>query len=82
MNENNEPILNEGLEEKITVPTLHVLGSKDFVYGYSLSLFNLCNSESSAILVHGKGHEIPTDTKLVAKISAAIRDLSHRSMFL
>lgn len=82
MNDNNEPILNEGLEGKITVPTLHVMGSKDFVYKYSLDLYNLCKSESSAILTHDKGHEIPTDAKLVAKMAAAIRDLSRRSMFL
>jgi predicted esterase len=82
MNEEQIPVFEKGLEGKIKIPTLHVMGNKDFVYKYSLNLYDLCDLKSSAHLVHDKGHEIPTDGKMVAKMAAAIRDLSIRSMFL
>ncbi|EED18832.1 DUF341 family oxidoreductase, putative [Talaromyces stipitatus ATCC 10500] len=81
MNDENEPILNEGLEGKLTVPTLHVAGRQDFVYNYSLNLYKICNAETSTLLTHDGGHEIPTDAKMITKMAAAIRDLSRRSMF-
>ncbi|KAH8799345.1 putative DUF341 family oxidoreductase [Xylogone sp. PMI_703] len=82
MNDEQIPIFEEGLEGKINIPTLHVIGNQDFVYNYSINLYNLCDLKSSTILVHNKGHEIPTDGKTVIKMAAAIRDLSSRSMFL
>nr|QTE75993.1 ZopR1 [Diffractella curvata]BBU42027.1 putative hydrolase [Diffractella curvata] len=82
MNDDETPVFEEGLEGKIKIPTLHVMGTKDFIYSYSLHLFNLCDVKSSAILVHDRGHEIPSDGKTLARMAAAFRDLGTRSMFL
>nr|QTE76001.1 ScyR1 [Scytalidium album] len=81
MDDEQNPIFEKGLEGKIRIPTLHVMGTKDFAYKYSVNLYNLCDSKSSSIVLHDKGHEIPRDGKAVSKIAAAIRDLGSRSMF-
>jgi predicted esterase len=81
MTDEDTPIWGEEVEGRIKIPTLHVMGRNDFVYNYSLSLYNLCDVELSNILVHDKGHEIPSDGKTVTKMAAAIRDLGRRSIF-
>jgi len=74
-------VFDEGLEGKIAVPTLHVVGKKDFVYKHSMRLYNLCNANNSALLLHEKGHEIPADGKMLSKLAVAIKELSNKAMF-
>lgn len=81
MNDNDSPVFESGLEGLIKIPTLHVVGNKDFVYNYSLELHSLCDEKSSTILVHDGGHEIPRSKKVVATMAAAFRELGIRAMF-
>jgi predicted esterase len=82
MGDDEIPIFEPGLQDKIRIPTLHIMGEQDFVYKHSRRLFQLCDERSSEALVHTKGHEIPTDAKTVSKMAAAIRDLITRTTFL
>jgi hypothetical protein len=82
MTEDQVPIFDDQIKGKITLPTLHVVGKNDFVFKHSMRLYDACEGKSSEILVHDKGHEIPSERNVVVKMAAAIRGLSSRSMFL
>lgn len=82
MKDDQTLVFEKEIEGKITLPTLHVVGKNDFVLVHSKRLYESCEGKSSAILMHDKGHEIPTKRKIVASIAAAIKDLCSRSMFL
>lgn len=81
MDDEDVPIFESGLEGLVKLPTLHVVGSNDFVYPHSMRLYKLCEEKSSNILMHDLGHEIPRSKELVAKMAAAIRELGIRAMF-
>ena len=80
MKDDQSLIFEKEIQGKITLPTLHVVGKNDFVFVHSKRLYDWCEGTTSSILMHDKGHEIPTDKKMVASIAAAIRDLSSRTM--
>jgi pimeloyl-ACP methyl ester carboxylesterase len=61
MNPGEEPIVDQGLSGHIQVPTLSVVGSADFAYKHSIHLHKLCAADSSTLIVHGKGHDVPRD---------------------
>lgn len=75
-------IVEEGLQNLILIPTLHVVGKKDFIYNLSVELHELCGSSNSTLLLHDKGHQIPSDTKNVNRITKALRELCQISAFL
>ena len=66
----------------INIPTVHVVGTTDFVYNHSLRLYKLCNASSASLVVHDKGHEIPGDRKFVTAMAKALRNLGTRASFL
>jgi hypothetical protein len=45
----------------LKIPSLHVIGKKDFVRPHSLALLKLMDPASSMVLEHSGGHEIPRD---------------------
>lgn len=57
------------------IPTLHVMGTKDFVYEYSMILQSSISASSSTLVVHDKGHEIPHESKTAQKICSAFEQL-------
>ena len=82
MNPGESPVVDKDLEGYIKIPTVNVAGTKDFVYDYSLALYGLCDPETSALLLHDKGHNIPGDAGNVKKMAKAIKDLSKRAMYV
>jgi Serine hydrolase (FSH1). len=72
------PVIDEGLEGYIKVPCVNVAGAKDVLFECSLALHKICDPQWSTFIVHGKGHDIPTDRKNVAIMATAIRKLSIR----
>lgn len=70
------PVIDQGLEGYIKVPCVSIAGEKDPLFECSLALHRICDSRSSAFVVHGKGHDVPTDRKNVAIMAAAIRKLA------
>lgn len=76
MNLGDFPVIDEGLEGYITIPTVSIAGEKDPLFDCSLALHRICEPSCSTFVVHGKGHDVPTDKKNVAIMAAAIRKLS------
>jgi len=74
-------IYDHGLQSVVRIPTVHVAGKADFVYEHSMKLHALCDAASAKLVVHSKGHEIPGDSKNVALIAAACRELNNTAMF-
>ncbi|KAJ5021184.1 serine hydrolase FSH [Bipolaris maydis] len=74
-------IFEKHLKGKITIPTLHVVGRKDFIYEHSLKLHQICGDKKATLMLHDNGHEIPREPKFVAKIAGAIRRLSREIIF-
>ena len=77
-----EFVFERGLKGCVNIPTLHVVGREDFIYEHSLKLYQVCEEKSATLILHEKGHEIPSEPKILKKVTAAIRDLSHRIMFM
>ncbi|KAJ5103217.1 hypothetical protein N7532_003746 [Penicillium argentinense] len=70
------PVIDPGLDGYITIPCVSITGAQDPLFDCSLALHRLCDSRSSTFVVHGKGHDVPTDRKNVALMAAAIRKLA------
>ena len=66
----------------IKIPTVHVVGTGDFVYNHSLRLYRICDARTASLVVHDKGHEIPGDRKFVTAMTKALRELHSRAFFL
>ncbi|KAF9883546.1 hypothetical protein FE257_003185 [Aspergillus nanangensis] len=80
MNPGEDPVVDSDLHGYINLPTLSIGGAQDPLFEYSLALHRLCDHESSAWLVHAKGHGIPGDKKSVAAIAAAVRKLTVQAL--
>lgn len=70
------PVIDQGLEGYIKIPCVSIAGAKDALFECSFALHRICDSASSTFVVHGKGHDVPTDRKNVAIMAAAIRKLA------
>lgn len=58
---------------QITIPTVHVYGSKDPRYFAGLQLANLCDPQVRRVYDHGGGHEIPRKEAVSSTIASLIR---------
>lgn len=72
--ENQRPVVDDGLEGYINIPTVCIAGAKDWLFEYSVMLHKIC--AESTLVVHSRGHDIPGDKKNVAVMAAAIRKLA------
>ena len=82
MNPGEDPVVDEGLRDGcIQIPTVSVVGTKDFAYNYSMKLHQLCDPRKSQLVVHNKGHDIPNDPKHVHEMARAIRKMSVDALF-
>jgi hypothetical protein len=82
MNPGEDPVIDENLKDGcIQMPTVNIVGTKDFAYTYSLMLHQLCDPHKSQLVVHNKGHDIPGDPKNVAAMARAIRKMSVDALF-
>ena len=66
----------------VKVPTVHVVGTNDFIYQHSLRLYNLFDARSASLVVHDRGHEIPGDRRFLGAMTKALRELDARVSFL
>lgn len=82
MDDSGNFIMDDGLEGLIHIPTLHITGTNDFIYNHSLKLYALCDPGLSTLLVHEKGHQIPSDAKNMKRITNAIRELGNKAAYL
>lgn len=76
MHPGRHPVIDEGLEGYIKIPCVSIAGAKDPLFDCSLALHRICDPQSSTFVVHGKGHDVPTDRKNVSIMAVAIRKLS------
>jgi hypothetical protein len=74
-------IFDEGVEQVVKIPTVHIAGKEDDIFEFSLQLYGLCEKETAKLITHAKGHEVPQDRKGTAEIANAVKDLSYRIMF-
>ena len=72
------PILADECPDRITVPTLHVIGARDSALLSSMTLYNLCSQASAALYDHGKGHTIPWGPH-TEKITSEVREMVRRA---
>ena len=75
--EDSGAILADRFSARISIPTAHILGSRDPLYQASLTLFNLCDGQSSRMYDHGKGHTIPWDSRATQAIAYEIQQVIH-----
>ncbi|KAJ5683541.1 Serine hydrolase FSH [Penicillium macrosclerotiorum] len=76
MRPGEHPVIEDGLDGYIHIPCVHIAGEKDPLFDFSLALHQKCDPKESTFVVHGKGHDIPTDKKNVAIMATAIRKLA------
>ncbi|KAJ5750513.1 hypothetical protein N7533_007541 [Penicillium manginii] len=76
MNSGQHPVIDDDLDGYITIPCVSIAGAQDPLFNCSLALHRICDSRSSKFVVHGKGHDVPTDQRNVAIMASAIRKLS------
>ena len=69
----------EGVGAVLKIPTLHVAGKADALFGESLNLHRLCDSPTARLVCHDKGHCIPRDRATTMVTVKALRDLIDRS---
>ena len=55
------------LKNRILIPSVHVYGAQDLARRQNQEMVKLCEADSSRVVEHSGGHEIP---------SAAIRDIA------
>ncbi|KAJ5605450.1 hypothetical protein N7510_008231 [Penicillium lagena] len=80
MDPGERPVVEDGLDGYITIPSVTIGGTKDPLFDYSLALHQICDRRRSIFAVHSKGHDIPNDRKNVAVMAAAIRKLSMQAL--
>jgi len=76
MDPGHPPVIDADLDGYITIPCVNIAGAQDPLFNCSLALHRICDPSSSTFVVHGKGHDVPTDQKNVAIMASAIRKLS------
>lgn len=82
MNPGESPVVDEGLEGYLNIPTLSIVGKKDFVYESSIALYKLCDPRKSQLVTHENGHDVPRDSKNVVVMARAVRKLLTEAMYV
>lgn len=72
---NSTVLLSDETDDRITIPTYHVMGSEDPWIHSCISLFNMCDPETAILLDHGGGHLIPIDASTTKTMAKGIRDM-------
>ncbi|KAJ5766278.1 uncharacterized protein N7511_003894 [Penicillium nucicola] len=68
-------LADDGGDEMIDIPTLHVVGANDpFRYG-SEALYDICDPDTAEYFDMGKGHVIPRSGLVIGELSNALREL-------
>lgn len=48
-------------EYPVRIPTVHIVGKQDSLYGKGMKLFGLCEPDKAVLYDHGSRHMIPFD---------------------
>ena len=78
----NDIMLADEIDERVKIPTAHIVGSKDPIYLGSRALYNLCNRTSASIFDHGGAHAIPWNLASTQRIAEEIRSVGKRSQLM
>lgn len=62
-------------EERITIPTCHVIGTYDPYLQGSLCLYNFCDPEKAELFDHGAGHVVPRERRVVQELAETIQEM-------
>lgn len=65
----------------LRIPTMHVIGKRDFVRSHSRALWDMTEKSTSIVIEHEMGHEIPRDVEITARICKLIKNLCQRGAF-
>lgn len=69
----NRLVLADTSDERIDIPTCHVVGAGDPYLKGAVALYNVCDEDTAIMFGHGKGHMIPRDAKTVKELATTIR---------
>lgn len=60
-------------DERITIPTCHIVGSSDPYIDGSLALYDLCDQDLADLFDHGGGHVLPREKQVVMELADVVR---------
>ena len=64
--------MTDSTDVRIDIPTFHVVGSSDpFIHG-GITLYSMCDENTSTLFDHGKGHTVPRDGRTVAELAEGL----------
>ena len=66
-------------EERLRVPSVHVIGAGDPFLQGALALYNVFDEDTAILFDHAKGHTLPRDGQTVKELGDALRDGIRRS---
>ena len=72
-------LLADEVEERIMVPSIHVIGSSDPFLPGAMALSALFDEDTAILFDHGKGHTIPRDSQTVKELADTIRDTMQKA---
>jgi hypothetical protein len=79
MGSDGKPVIDYGLLGHFPpIPSLHVIGQKDFVLEYSKILYSSRTPDLATLVTHEKGHEVANNQRTLQEIVKAFEDLSIR----
>ncbi|KAI7788189.1 duf341 family [Diaporthe eres] len=67
-------VLSDEKEDRIDIPTLHIVGSLDPYIDGSMALYNVCDADTAYLFDHAKGHTLPRDRETNREIGDIVRE--------
>ena len=65
----------DGSDQRITVPTCHIIGDQDPVACAGIALMNTCDPDSRVLISHERGHCIPHEAEIMSRVGDFVRKL-------
>lgn len=75
LSRNGNVILADESDEKIQVPTVHIIGGADPYLDGSKALYNVCNPETAFLFDHGRGHTLPREPRTIRELGITVREM-------
>ncbi|MCJ1232725.1 hypothetical protein MMC14_000678 [Varicellaria rhodocarpa] len=72
-------LLSDETDQRITVPTCHILSYQDPLIAFAEALWNLCDHDTLRTRVlHDRGHVVPHESEIMVRVAKFVRDLKLR----
>ena len=69
-------LLSDETDQRITVPTCHILSYQDPLVAFAEALWNLCDEDTLRTRVlHDRGHVVPHEKEIMVRVAKFVRDL-------